>query len=143
MTPGRRYSGAREMTVIWLRHSKHHVSIATVTKVTMKVQLGTVISVLSVRFAPTVMLSNCRVTTRRGVFRAFRPKAIQEEPVVGFAASQPLQSSPPFDSGKKKTLNSCLRHEDLPNCCTCRLLRHTFLSLCSELTNTNERHGFA
>jgi hypothetical protein len=26
-----------------------------------------------------------------------------------------------------------LRHQDLPNCCTHRLLRHTFLSLCSKL----------
>jgi hypothetical protein len=35
-----------------------------------------------------------------------------------------------------------LRHQDLPNCCTYRLLRHTFLSLCYKFTNTNERHGF-
>ena len=35
-----------------------------------------------------------------------------------------------------------LRHQDLPNCCACRLLRHVFLSLCFKLTNTNELHGF-
>jgi hypothetical protein len=75
--------------------------------VAMEIPLGTV---FSVRVSPTVTSPNCRVTAGRSVFRAFRPKAIYEEPVVGFAAAQPLPktfiylSSPPFDSGiKKKT----------------------------------------
>jgi hypothetical protein len=62
MAPERRNSGAREMDVTRLRHGKHHVSEATVTRVTMEIQLGIVISVLSVKFEPTVVSPNCRVT---------------------------------------------------------------------------------
>jgi hypothetical protein len=75
----------------------------------MENPLGTVFSVLLVRFVPTVNSPNCRVTAKGNVFRAFRPKAIHEEPLVGFAAAQPFPktvielSSPPLDSGEKKT----------------------------------------
>jgi hypothetical protein len=44
----RRNSGAREMAVTRLRHDKHHFSVSTVTRLTMEIQLGIVIFVLSV-----------------------------------------------------------------------------------------------
>jgi hypothetical protein len=85
MTLERRNNGAREMAVTRLQRSKHHVSVATVTRVIMRIPLG---MVFFVRFAPTVMSSNCRVTARRCRFRAFRPKDTSEELVVGFSASR-------------------------------------------------------
>jgi hypothetical protein len=61
MLPERRNSGAREMAISRLRHSKHHYIAAKVTSVTMEIQLGIVISVLSVQFEPTFMSPKCRV----------------------------------------------------------------------------------
>jgi hypothetical protein len=62
MAPERRNSGAREIAVTMLRHGKHHFSVITVTRVAIEIQLGIVISVLSVKFEPIVMSPNCRVT---------------------------------------------------------------------------------
>jgi hypothetical protein len=73
VTAERRNIGAREMAVVRLWYSKHHVNLAASMRVTIEIPMGTVFSVLSLRFAPTVMSPNCTVTARRGVFRASPP----------------------------------------------------------------------
>jgi hypothetical protein len=90
VTAEKRNSGAREMAVIRLRYSKHHVRVATDMRVTMEIPMGTVSSVLSLPFVATVTSSNCILTARRGIFCVSRPKAIYEEPNVGYVDAPTL-----------------------------------------------------
>lgn len=72
MMPERGSSRAKEMAVTRLRHTKHHVSAATVTLIIMGISLETV---FSVPLSPTMTSPSCRVIARKDVCCAFSLEA--------------------------------------------------------------------